>query len=126
MTRWASDYIGIPYESRGRTRAGIDCWGLALLVWREQFGVELPDFEYHGDSAKALADYSLDVQAEEVSELIPGDLALIRQRGRVRHVGVFAGDGRMLHVMDAGASVLEPINSPRMRSAIESWRRPIR
>ena len=120
---WASEYVGIPYEPSGRTRAGIDCWGLARLVWSEKFGRQLPDFEYAGDTARAVRDYAPRVETIAVTRPQEGDLALIRQRGRVRHVGIYAGSGQVLHVLDGGV-VIERADSARLRSTITEWRRP--
>ncbi|NMW23861.1 C40 family peptidase, partial [Rhodanobacter denitrificans] len=41
---WAGPYVGIPYRTHGRDRAGVDCWGLVRLVMAEVFGAELPDY----------------------------------------------------------------------------------
>jgi len=125
MIHWAGEYIGIPYEPRGRTREGIDCWGIAMLVWREQFEIELPDFEYDADTARAFRDYAPTVNNVEVSVVVPGDIAMIRRRGRVRHVGIYVGEESILHIMGKSASIIERIDSYRLRSTIEEWRRPL-
>ena len=44
IPRWVGYYLNIPYESGGRTRAGIDTWGLIRLVWAEQLGCALPSY----------------------------------------------------------------------------------
>ena len=41
---WINSYIGLPYEVGGRTRSGLDCYGLCKLVYQEQYGLELPDW----------------------------------------------------------------------------------
>lgn len=42
---WGADYIGLPYDDRGRIRSGIDCWGLLCLVSLERLGIVLPAFD---------------------------------------------------------------------------------
>ena len=41
---WTSRYVGIPFVDGGRGIDGLDCWGLFLLVYLEQFGIELPSY----------------------------------------------------------------------------------
>jgi cell wall-associated NlpC family hydrolase len=37
-------FLGVPYRLGGATRAGADCGGLVLLVYRELRGIELPPY----------------------------------------------------------------------------------
>jgi len=37
------EYIGIPFKYGGRTKEGIDCWGLVVIIYKEKLGVELFD-----------------------------------------------------------------------------------
>jgi cell wall-associated NlpC family hydrolase len=39
---WVADNIGLPFVEAGRDRSGVDCWGLARLVWCEQGGCVVP------------------------------------------------------------------------------------
>src|SRR4029077_19729927 len=43
---WINDYVGVPYRHNGRDRAGWDCWGLVLAVYRDMLGLELPDWRW--------------------------------------------------------------------------------
>ena len=41
---WARRYVGTPHRWHGRDRDGLDCYGLVMLVYEEQYGIRLPDF----------------------------------------------------------------------------------
>lgn len=109
-----ADYIGIPFLTHGRTREGLDCWGLVRLVYHERFGIDLPSL------AEGYADATLDrsgvcslVEAERPAWILvtpgeeqPGDVVLLRLRGLPVHVGVVTRPGWMLHVT-AGVETTE-------------------
>lgn len=112
---WVEEYVGLPYSVGGRDRAGVDCFGLCLLVWRERFGLDVP--LYGGVSWKeantveigafiggeAMAGWDL----VEAGEERPGDAILMRMRGHPIHVGVIVADGFMLHCHDRGDAAVE-------------------
>ena len=52
--KWAEDWLGIPYESSGRSLKGLDCWGLVYCLYKNLFGIELPkiDKEYIKKTSK--------------------------------------------------------------------------
>ncbi|MBD3786829.1 MAG: C40 family peptidase [Sphingomonadales bacterium] len=105
MSSWSNSYIGTPWAPLGRSREGVDCYGLACVIYREELGITLPAY---------LGDYSLEDEAE-IATLIAGgrrsplwvpvegpalafDLALFR-RGRIdAHVGIVVQRGLMIHV----------------------------
>lgn len=43
MRPWTDDYVGLPYLDFGRDRNGLDCWGLYMLIIKEQFGIDVPE-----------------------------------------------------------------------------------
>jgi len=45
------DLVGVPYLEGGRTLKGLDCWGVAMEVYR-RLGVDLPDLFPDGRSAQ--------------------------------------------------------------------------
>ena len=100
------DLIGIHFVDRGRDRNGMDCWGLALAAMRH-FGKDVPDFDvscfdtlsihaiYDGQRARWAW------QKVEIPE--PGDIAIMcldpRYPEMVQHVGVYIGNGRVIHTL---------------------------
>jgi cell wall-associated NlpC family hydrolase len=117
---WAAEYVGIPFAERGRSRAGVDCWGLARLLLAERYGVDVPSY---------VGDYRSPLDRDEVATLItgeipeawqavpsaprPGDVALLRVAGRPLHVGVLVAPPWFLHVMEGRETVLERLDSPQ-------------
>jgi len=63
---WVTSYLQIPFVERGRTRAGLDCWGLVRLVFQEQRGIELPSYA---------EDYATTTDHEEITALCRGEVA---------------------------------------------------
>lgn len=91
----AKKYLGTPYVWGGESLAegGLDCSGLVYLSY-SQHGVKLPrvarDMMREGTQVPSLA------------EARPGDLII--QRGG-RHVGMYLGDGQMIHSPRPGKTV---------------------
>lgn len=40
---WAK-FVGLPYAELGRSRAGVDCWGLVRLAFSELADIDLPSY----------------------------------------------------------------------------------
>ena len=129
MTAWVNDYVGLPYQEGGTTREGLDCWGLARLVYRDRFGVELPDWRWRepfGLSAKlraldaALADVERVKLAHEIDEAEPFAIALIEQGGRPHHTGLATGAG-VLHAERWSGTRHDPMERFRRDYPVVRW-----
>ena len=79
----AKKHLGTPYEWGGESPGGFDCSGLMQWTYK-QFGVSLP--RVSTDQARA-------GRAVSPSQARPGDLVFF-ERGRVDHIGMYAGDGK--------------------------------
>ena len=126
---WASEYVGIPFVDAGRTRAGCDCWGLVRLVLAERFGIDLPSWDGYErvqhDTAEPLilAACSTLASVNRVCDPVPGDICLMRIRGRLSHVGIYLGDGCLLHTDRRINSVIQRADCFRLAPRIEGWYR---
>ncbi|MGE5742347.1 MAG: NlpC/P60 family protein [Gemmatimonadota bacterium] len=86
--RW---FAGAPYAWGGRTEWGVDCSGLAQATYAAR-GVALPrdsdqQFTVGGEIPPAPAGEGYE----------KGDLLFFAERGRVSHVALWAGAGRIVH-----------------------------
>ncbi len=92
----AEQFVGAPYRYGGNTPEGFDCSGLVVHA-HELAGLAVPRtaFEQHAAA-----------QPVPESALQPGDLVFFAsRRGRVDHVGIYAGDGRFVHAPRRGRPV---------------------
>lgn len=103
-----NEYVGIPFVDGGRDRDGCDCWGLLKLYMREQFDIELPDFDISAfDTDSVIQEMEsgrkgpqwIEVTRDEYQR---GDVIAmaigIRRLDMVNHVGVYLGGDRFLHI----------------------------
>lgn len=113
---WASKYIGLRYADQGRDWSGVDCWGLARLVYAEELGIELPSYASAYVSAEEVAevDAALSGATERrnwapVQRAQPFDVYEFRTGQFRSHIGIAAAPGRMLHVHAGGAALIEAL-----------------
>lgn len=90
----AEQFLGLPYVYGGSTPAGFDCSGFTSYVFK-QLGYSLYRSSYQ--------QINNGVPVSK-SELQPGDLLLFKKQGasRIHHVGIYAGDGMMIHSPQTG------------------------
>ena len=105
-------YIGIPYVNHGRDEKGYDCYGLVRAVLRHEFNKDFPDWQ--NDEA------DLD-GFKKIDEPIEGCIGLFKFIGVPAHVGIYIGEGRVLHVAPNETSVAEKLNSKRLKDRLIGW-----
>jgi len=118
--------IGIPYLDRGRTLKGCDCWGLAVIVLREFFKLNIPHFSGEYDSVEELEGVQKTyMEKKDLFENIafdnrqPGDLIVMRIKGMPVHVGVVIDQTYMIHTLPGHESVRERYEAPTWAKRIE-------
>lgn len=124
------DFIGISYVSKGRARDGCDCYGLVYLYYRDVLGIKLPEYATEYTDAEELDEVARLVARGrpnwvEVSPPREGDVVLLKIWREPVHVGVYVGDGRMLHVRRGANACLERLDGPFWRSRIDGYFRHV-
>jgi cell wall-associated NlpC family hydrolase len=94
-----SKLIGIPYKEK-------DCWGIVVEFYKLVFEINLPSYydtiPETRDIARSiiyskLSDFD---EIKDVKERKFGDIVLIKLYGIESHIGVYLGEGQMLHTTD--------------------------
>jgi len=88
----AKKYLGVRYVYGGTSPKGFDCSGLVQYVCRA-VGVSV--------NRTAAAQFS-NGRAVNKSDLQPGDLLFFAKNGRIHHVGIYVGNGQMIHAPQTG------------------------
>ena len=124
----AKDFVGIPYVPHGRDYMGADCWGILYLYYRDVLGTPVPSYSAEMDAREFRHRAIGQLIAEErkkhwrrVDTPQPGDCVLMRAGRDDSHVGVFLGQGRMLHSEGPDPSVIDRISDMRWRSRIAGF-----
>lgn len=125
MTHWSDLWLGRQYQPDA-----FNCADLVLAVQREHFGrcFDVVGANPTGPLAQAAA-----VEAEvwrhvqRVDDPQDGDVAMIRNRGRLRHIGVYCdiADGMVLHAVKRMGVIRTAVRDlPQIRMNLEGWYRP--
>lgn len=87
----AQSWLGTKYKYGGHSRKGTDCSGMVMEVFLATTGIKLP---------RSSAEQQKFCKNVKRSDLVHGDLIFFindRRTGRVGHVGIYVGDGKMIH-----------------------------
>lgn len=119
-------FVGLPWSDRGRTPEGCDCYGLALLVYRDVLGIALRTYDEPLTGAGTADHDRRFLEAErQRREFLPiplgterlYDVVLLRERPW--HIGIVARRGWMLHMPVGQTSVMEQFTTGRHALRVE-------
>jgi cell wall-associated NlpC family hydrolase len=86
---YAKKLLGAPYLWGGKSVFGVDCSGFVQLVF-DCCGIQLPRDAYQQAELGEAVDF--------VDTALAGDIAYFdNEEGRITHVGILTGDGRIIH-----------------------------
>lgn len=111
----AKKHLGTPYVWGGTTPKGFDCSGLVQYVFN-QSGINLPRTTTEQVQVGTYV---------SKSNLQPGDLVFLQNTYRqgVSHVGIYIGDGQMIHASSSKGVVISNLSSSYYTQHYHSARR---
>jgi cell wall-associated NlpC family hydrolase len=124
---WSGDYVGLPWHLAGRDYAGVDCWGLLWLIYRDVLGISVASY---------VAETVDNPEREEIARMVNNeqsqqcwapvangderqfDMIVIRRAGIESHIGVVVAPGRMLHVVEGHDVCVERFDAGRWAAKV--------
>lgn len=132
MTHWSRDYVGLPWAFAGRSRAGVDCWGLLWLIYRDVLGIQITSYAQETTDAPEREQIAALMAGElvkspwrPVEQEQPFDMVIFRRAGIDSHVGIVVSPGRMLHITHDTESRVERFDQGRWKSKLLGIRRHV-
>lgn len=123
-------FVGIPYVQNGREYEGSDCWGVVYLYYRDVLGKLIPTYSAEMEARQftnrdigPLLTAERDLHWHSVEHPQAGDCVLMRAGRHNSHVGIYLGNGRMLHSEGPEPSVIERVDGMRWRNRISGYYR---
>jgi cell wall-associated NlpC family hydrolase len=131
---WSRDFVGLPWRLAGRSRDGVDCWGLLWLIYRDVLGIEIISYARETLDAPERQQIASLMAGELVKspwrDVRPGqerefDMAVFKRAGIDSHVGIVIGPGRMLHITHDAESCIDRFDQGRWQPKFLGLRRHI-
>ena len=97
------EWQGVPYRLGGTNKRGVDCSAFTQLTFLQQLGVNLP---------RTTEDQVTQGKQVSLAILAPGDLLFYRSSIKVRHVGVYLGEGQFLHASTSRGVMISELDNP--------------
>jgi len=99
------EYTYVKYKSGGASPSGWDCSGFTKWALKYIYGVTIP--KYSGDQAKT----GRAIDKNDMSKWKPGDILVYKSGGRVNHVALYLGDGKLMHALSKKhGTIIQDVN----------------
>lgn len=124
-------FIGIPFRDGKNCYQGANCYGLAQLFYRDIMEIDIPDLHTHSDhSNRVWATYLKEISEhwDNVESPEFGDIVAMAQNVAhpriVQHVGIYIGEGKVLHTLSNIGSHIVTLESVKHSvRGYHRWRR---
>lgn len=115
LLKEADGWLGVPYAYGGTDRKkGVDCSGLTTMVYLDAFKIKLPR------SSASQQEWCDPLKSDS---LMIGDLVFFSPRGKkgnVGHVGIYVGDGRIIHSSSSKGVIVSNLSDDYFRRTYHS------
>ncbi len=103
LVKETKKWIGTRYQYGGHSRKGTDCSGMVMEVYLAVCGIALP---------RSSREQQAFCQSINKKDLVEGDLIFFctGSAGRVSHVGMYIGDGKMVHASTSKGVIISRLD----------------
>lgn len=108
------DWQGVPYRLGGVDKRGVDCSAFTQLAFRQQLAIDIP----RTTQTQAQVGQQVGIQ-----QLLPGDLLFYRSPTKLRHVGIYIGNGEFMHASTSRGVMISLMSNPYWRQYFWQARR---
>src|SRR5512134_1433396 len=110
----AKQWLGVPWRHQGRTRAGLDCAGLVVVVGR---ALELVTYDFVGYPRRAsgfafVEHFQMNMDAVRITDAAPGDVLLFADHAYPCHCGIITRWGSDPHFIHAHVTRRKVVEEP--------------
>lgn len=123
-------FIGIPFADGEQSFNGANCYGLVRLFYKEHLNIEIPELKINSEHSNMVwATYLKEISNnwDYSDEPLPFDVVAmahdITHPKIVQHVGVYLGNGKVLHTLNKVEShIVELEKIKYMVKGYHRWR----
>ncbi|MDR2426474.1 MAG: C40 family peptidase [Endomicrobium sp.] len=120
-------YLFYKYKDNARGEDGfIDCYGLFLLIQKEIFGKDLPDFNGYDCGVKQnlnknLSKSLINYPAKRIYAAIEGCGVVMESGGVDSHIGIYIGNNKIIHCSHKRNVIIEDIMEPHLKGRLKFY-----
>lgn len=107
-------WIGVRHKDRGLDKSGIDCSGFVHITFKKLFNQSLPR------STELLIKNGNRIEEKTRR---PGDLVFFKTGIKRRHVGIYVGENKFVHVSKKRGVMVSDLNNPYWQDTYWQTRR---
>lgn len=121
-------YLMLTYANKGRDIAGVDCWGLIRLIFKEERNITLArcdgylDSEDKEQTEKVILSESL-AHWEQVNKPAKYDAVVFDLAGKPSHIGMMISDSEFIHALKGRGVTIERISNVLWRRRVQAYYR---
>lgn len=102
----AERWLGTPYRYGGTERGrGADCSGMVMTVYKDALAIKLPR------NSAQMQQWCTPLKGG-YRKAMPGDLVFFGNRRGVNHVGIYLGQGKMIHSSSSKGVIVSSLDEP--------------
>ena len=115
---WLKQYVGIPFNEKGYSQTGSNCWGILYMVYKDRYNILLPNYSHDytdtrdGSNIKQLIAQEINSSWIQVKTPQFADAISLSIQGQPWHCALYIGENKMLHCERGLNSCIERLTSP--------------